>query len=209
MNVEETGRLLAKVAGYDNRTVGDTNILAWHEALSDVDYRDALQAVAVHFRESTDYLMPVHVRRGAEQIDRERRRVEREEAEAQQALESAEARRFTAAEIGHAAALIAELREKLPPGDPAKLRGEHWLATHAVGQLRDCTRPVKTPSAPAVPNPYYDPAAAARLAEMNVRAGLPGWDVQAERRAAGLPEHPDDAPGAESDDAPAPESSTP
>lgn len=167
MNVEEIGRLLAKVAGYDNRTVGDANILAWHEALSDVDYRDALEAVAVHFRGSTDYLMPVHVRRGAETIDRDRRRAEREHAEAEQALESAEARRLTAAELSHAAALIAELREKLPPGEPAKLRGEHWLAVHARGQLRDGTRLAKPPTAPDVPNPYFDPAAAARLAELN------------------------------------------
>lgn len=169
MNVEQAGLLLAKVAGYDNRTVGDANILAWHEALSDVDFRDALQAVAAHFRGSTDYLMPVHVRRGAEAVDRDRRRTERERLEADQAIESAEARAFSADEVSRAAVLIAELREKLPPGDPAKLRGEHWLATHAIGQLRDGTR-VSRPTAPAVPNPYYDPAAAARLLEMNAAA---------------------------------------
>lgn len=171
MNLDEAGRLLAKVAGYDNRTVGDANILAWHEALSDVDYHDALQAVAAHFRDSTDYLMPVHVRRGAEAIDRHRRRTEREALEADaaynRAIESAHG--FGPDDIRRGTAVLARLREQLPPGEPAKLRGTHWLATHASGQLRDGTRLTRS-TAPAVPNPYYDPAAAARLLEMNAAA---------------------------------------
>lgn len=178
MNIRETARLLGLAASYDNRNITDNAVVAWQAALSDVDFADGQAAVVRHFRESTDYLMPAHVRRGAEDVDRERRRAERERLEAEQAIESAEARAFTADEIRRAAVVIAELREKLPPGDPAKLRGEHWLTTHAVGQLRDGSR-VARPTAQPVPNPYFDPAAARRLVELN---------------AAELPAAPDDAP---------------
>lgn len=183
MNFDEAAAVLALAAAYDNRKVSDPTIVAWQAALADVDGADALAAVVAHHSNSGEYLMPVHVRRGAETIDRNRRRDERERAEAEQAIEAAEARAFTADEVSRAAAVIAELREKLPPGEPAKLRGEHWLATHARGQLRDGSR-VARPTAPDVPNPYFDPAAARALAEMN---------------AAELPAATDDAPDPESE----------
>lgn len=169
MNLTEAANILGLAATYDRRTIGDAEIVAWQAALSDVEFTDAQAAIVAHYRDSTDWLMPAHVRRGAERIDRERRRGERERAEAQQAIEAAEARAFTADEVNRAAAVIAELRERLPAGDPAKLRGEHWLATHAVGQLRDDTRAGRRPPADVVhqPNPYYDPAAVALLAAMN------------------------------------------
>lgn len=171
MNIRETARLLGLAASFDNRNITDNAVVAWQAALADVDFTDAQAAVVRHFRDSTDYLMPAHVRRGAEDVARERRRAERERLEADAAYDRAiEARKFDAGDIRRGAAVLAQLREQLPPGEPRKLRGTHWLATHSRGQLRDGTRPHTTPTAPAVPNPYYDPAAAARLMEMNAAA---------------------------------------
>lgn len=161
MNVEQAGLLLAKVAGYDNRTVGDANILAWHEALSDVDFRDALQAVAAHFRDSTDYLMPVHVRRGAEAVDRDRRRDERERLEAAE-VERAITQGPLKDRSADVRAFVAQIRDILPPGDPDTL----WYGRREWRENRERHERMRT----AAPNPHYDPAAAARLAEINAAA---------------------------------------
>jgi hypothetical protein len=61
--ITDTSRILAKIASMDRRTVGETDIMAWHEVLGDLDPQDCLNAVATHRRESTEWLMPVHVRR--------------------------------------------------------------------------------------------------------------------------------------------------
>lgn len=56
------GELLGFAALYDNRTVGDADILAWLRAIGDLSYADAERAVAAHYGETTDRLMPAHVR---------------------------------------------------------------------------------------------------------------------------------------------------
>jgi len=50
----------------------------WNTTIGDLDYADALAAVNMHFRESTDYLMPAHIRAGARRIreDRARRQID-------------------------------------------------------------------------------------------------------------------------------------
>lgn len=63
MNIEETAAVLAKAAAFDNRNVGEANVLAWHEALGDLRMADCLAAVTQHARSSTEYLMPIHIRR--------------------------------------------------------------------------------------------------------------------------------------------------
>jgi hypothetical protein len=73
----DTARLLAKVQAYDGRTVGQTDVAAWYEALGDVDLAEALDAVAGHFRASTDWLMPAHIRSQVRLIRAERRRLDR------------------------------------------------------------------------------------------------------------------------------------
>lgn len=75
MTHDDVVDVLAKVAAYDQRTVGQADVLAWHEALSDVDRSAALTAVTRHYRESTDRLMPAHIRRLARTIRDERRRL--------------------------------------------------------------------------------------------------------------------------------------
>lgn len=68
MNIQETNALLTRIQVIDNRQIGDSTVLAWHELVEDLDYRMAVEAVRLHFRESTAYLVPAHVRAGVERI---------------------------------------------------------------------------------------------------------------------------------------------
>lgn len=62
MNTEELTMLLARVQVLDNRQVDQLTIEAWSPLMADLDYGEAVDAVNTHFRESTMYLQPVHVR---------------------------------------------------------------------------------------------------------------------------------------------------
>lgn len=72
MTQSEAAQLLAVAAAFDRRTVGEPDAVAWADALADVNPGDALEAVRRHYRDSTDYLMPVHVRRLVKEIRAER-----------------------------------------------------------------------------------------------------------------------------------------
>jgi hypothetical protein len=73
MNRSEIALLLGAVAARDQRTIGETDVLAWHEDLGDLDFADARTAVSRHFRDSTDRIMPAHIRRQTRSIRDERR----------------------------------------------------------------------------------------------------------------------------------------
>lgn len=73
MNRSETALLLGSIAARDQRTVGETDVLAWHEDLGDLPFEDTRAAVSRHFRESTDRIMPAHIRRQVKIIRDERR----------------------------------------------------------------------------------------------------------------------------------------
>ena len=126
-------------------------MLAWHEALSDVDFAAALVAVSRHYAEHTERLMPAHVRRLAAEIGRERRRAERERRETAERLAlEAHPRTDRGEELRDA------VRAMLPAGDPDKLRWGHkrWRELiHEAKRQRE-----------AQPNPHYDPTVHARLA---------------------------------------------
>lgn len=72
MNKSEAAKLLAFAAACDRRTVGPTDVLAWHELLAGIDYDDAAQAVRNHYATSPEWLMPVHVIRGVRDLRRAR-----------------------------------------------------------------------------------------------------------------------------------------
>ncbi len=74
MTPQETALLLAKAVAYDSRTVGRADIAAWQEALGDLDFHDAMAAVVLHFQDSTDRLMPAHIRRCVKTMREERLR---------------------------------------------------------------------------------------------------------------------------------------
>jgi hypothetical protein len=59
----EIGMVLAKAAIFDQRNVGDSDILAWHEILKEVDVRDALDAVGRHYCDSRERIMPTDILR--------------------------------------------------------------------------------------------------------------------------------------------------
>lgn len=152
MNLAETHDLLTLVAALDNRRFGDENVVAWHQILGDLPIADCRAAVLAHFAERVEYLMPAHVRRGALDLDHARRR------ESRIAIEASQAEAETARPGNRRAdveALIAQLRDSLPPVDPIKFRRPEWVE-HERRQARALA---------SVPNPHYDPTARERLAE--------------------------------------------
>ena len=73
MTPDETALVLTKASAFDQRTIGEADVMAWHSVLEDVPAEDALQAVSDHYRESTSRLWPADVRRLAGAIDYRRR----------------------------------------------------------------------------------------------------------------------------------------
>lgn len=149
MTPGDTARVLAKAAAFDQRTVGQADVAAWHEALADLDAADALAAVTRHYAASEQRIMPVHVRRLATDLRRQRRELEREQ-EKQAAIaayaEQAGPLRDRSADIR---ALVGQVRDVIPEGDREALRPRTvaWEREHRAHQR----------AAEAVPNPAYDP----------------------------------------------------
>lgn len=149
MNLEEIGAVLAKAAGYDNRTIGQGNMLAWHEAIGDLRLDDCLQAIALHHRSSTEYLMPVHVRRLAQDVRHER---QERELEAQQRLEL-DAYAINAGPLVDRSEdiqqFVNQVRDDLPEGHPEALhpRREFWRREYTAYQRQQNGEP----------NPHFDP----------------------------------------------------
>lgn len=88
MNRAETAQFLAVVQTYDQRTVGETDVIAWHGAVGDLTFTECRDGAIQHYRTTTDRLMPAHVRA---LVATARRAAAGEER--QQALESREGRR--------------------------------------------------------------------------------------------------------------------
>lgn len=74
MTLEEVAKLLTVAAVYDNRRVFEETVKAWHKALHALPYDVAQEAVVLHFKESTAYLMPGHVTQLARRVVSERER---------------------------------------------------------------------------------------------------------------------------------------
>jgi len=72
MNRAEVSLLLGVCASFDARTIGEADVIAWHDVLGDLNYSDAVNAVKSHYGSSADRIMPAHVRSGVRQIRRER-----------------------------------------------------------------------------------------------------------------------------------------
>lgn len=77
MNLTETAKLLTVASTIDNRTVAEETVVAWHKVVGHLDYGTAQEAVLRHFGESTEYLLPRHVKVQASRIRDERERAER------------------------------------------------------------------------------------------------------------------------------------
>lgn len=147
MNLVETHDLLTLIAKYDNRRFDDATVIAWRELLADLPFDDCRAAALAHFGRTEKYLMPFNIIQGASDLDRNRRRILREQREAAGQREL-EARPTTDRSVE----LRAAIRDMLPPGDPDKLRRPEPLAWDRAREREG--RP------DAGPNPLYDPAVA-------------------------------------------------
>jgi hypothetical protein len=72
VNLSETAHALALMQAFDQRTVGDADVIAWQSVLADADLRDVEEAVRRHYAEQTDRILPAHVRRLVRDIHTER-----------------------------------------------------------------------------------------------------------------------------------------
>lgn len=72
MTRDEAVIVLATCASYDRRTVGEADVTAWHDALDDIDGKDARQAVKDWYRDKRDWIMPADVRAGVKRIRADR-----------------------------------------------------------------------------------------------------------------------------------------
>ena len=159
MNLAETDQLLTLMSNLDNRKVDDATVLAWHEILHDLPFEDCRDAVTEHYTTSGDWLMPVHIVRGARELERKRIRAANE-ARAIAEAPATDPRPLTdrSAEIR---AEVDKVRSVLPEGDPDSLRygTKYWRRNRARIERQQRQ---ENPE----PNPLYDPAALARLAQM-------------------------------------------
>lgn len=77
MNQQEAFQLLSLASARDGRPVDAATALVWADDLERVAYHEAVDAVKLHFRESTEWLRPAHVianvRRVREAVDRDAR----------------------------------------------------------------------------------------------------------------------------------------
>jgi len=63
VEIRETALIVGLVAKGDNRKVDKETIVWWHDLIGDLSFKDAQCAVRQFRRESTEWLMPAHVRR--------------------------------------------------------------------------------------------------------------------------------------------------
>ncbi len=65
MEIAEVGKILTLMASYDQRKVGETDIMAWSELIGSFDYADAKDAVLAHYAATADRIMPADIVRFA------------------------------------------------------------------------------------------------------------------------------------------------
>lgn len=163
MTPEQTGDVLAKAAAFDQRTVGVSDVLAWHEAIGELDFADALAAVTRFYTMVTERrMMPGDLHQLVAEIERERRRESRLAIEAAQTPETDP--RPLADRSPEIREFVDQVRGVLPEGDPDKLhpRAAHWRREQAVHHERE-----------AEPNAFFDPALATPVADWQASSHKP------------------------------------
>lgn len=68
MTPSGAARVLAAAASIDKRTVGEADAIAWAKTLAWLEPADCIEAVALHYRRTDEYLMPSHIRAIARRI---------------------------------------------------------------------------------------------------------------------------------------------
>lgn len=130
MTPDETIDLLSVAAAFDRRTTGESDVMAWHAAVGDLDFSDSRAAVIAHYQQSRDWVMPADVRARVKAMRRDR--LEREIASAPPAELTGEPGRYKAeldANIRRIAdgcqlrlAIAAPVREGPPPEEFTEAR---------------------------------------------------------------------------------------
>lgn len=72
MKPSEVADLLARIASFDRRTTGESDVLAWTAAIGDLDFDDCVQAVVSYYQDSREWLMPVDVRQRVKALRKDR-----------------------------------------------------------------------------------------------------------------------------------------
>lgn len=72
MNPSDVVELLSVAAAFDQRTVGEFDVGAWHAAIGDLDLADARTALVDHYRTRRERVMPADIRERVVDIRRAR-----------------------------------------------------------------------------------------------------------------------------------------
>lgn len=89
MTITQVAAVLAKVQLGDNRDIDAKGLVLaeWEDAIGDLDFAEAIEAVRMHRKFSTDYLMPAHIVANVKLIRRRQERAERIQRQSQRAIE--------------------------------------------------------------------------------------------------------------------------
>jgi hypothetical protein len=70
VNNQQVAAVLAKIQLGDNRETDAAGLVLaeWVDSIGDLDFDDAVEAVRMHRRETTDYLTPAHVRTNVKRV---------------------------------------------------------------------------------------------------------------------------------------------
>lgn len=157
MNLSETARALALVQAFDQRTVGDADVIAWQGVLADATLADVEEAVRQHYAEETGRIMPAHIRRAVRDMvsQREMARTATPWAPGQYGVLKADAMPEVTGPVDENAltpsvrALLDATRAMLPEGSREALmpRRVAWEKEFAAQERQKN----------AVPNPHYKP----------------------------------------------------
>ncbi|MCK2237725.1 MULTISPECIES: hypothetical protein [unclassified Crossiella] len=149
MGLSEAARLLALAAAYDQRTVGEADVLAWRTALCGTSFAECESAILAHVRRETVRVTPAHI---LDRVQADRRM----RADRRAALPTG-ADRATAAEAAQRG--LALIREQM--GWPAP----------STAQLTALERPCPHPGCQAVATVLCRRVGSLRLARVLGRAG--------------------------------------
>jgi hypothetical protein len=171
MTPGDTARVLSKCAAFDNRSIDDPDVAAWHEVLANLELQDALAAVTAHYREQTQRAMPADIRRLAIS-ERDRRQSAEHQRDRRQAIEAAPTTHDRSTAV---AAMVHQVAAALPSPDlhqRAQLRARQERGRPPTGLRKSAKRDAK----PAKDYPAPDGAEAEKLAR---RYLLDGWEPDA------------------------------
>ncbi|MEV0453716.1 hypothetical protein [Catellatospora methionotrophica] len=87
MKPSEMGLVLAKCAAFDSRTIGETDVVAWHEAVGHLEFDLAMEAVSRFYANSRQRMWPVDLVETVRMVRAEHERRQRTITRAAQRLE--------------------------------------------------------------------------------------------------------------------------